>query len=291
MNFYAPPPFPPFHSRFQDIFSRIGVIKYFYNNARLLFVFGLKTNTQRHLFIPASPVCICLRYFIHFLFHIKRAPVKTSSRKQKYIKILVRAYACITPSTFIHLLNTMHSFDFEKSRCDNTIFRVSANTLFTFHSSFFILYFFMKLTDSRSLQRSPLAYPTLFQFFIFPMQKGGGGGEWDRKQIQYHYYYTFITPGAYMAQKNLSCNFHVLTKKRKLKNPFVCFNIIPLWCKYLWIFPFFSPHKGDLEPALFAYETRAFNTEIAAQATSPSNFTSRFIFFMQGSSNDCNSLR
>lgn len=78
----------------------------------------------------------------------------------------------------------------------------------------------MKLTEIRS----SLAYPTLFQFFIFPMQKsGGGGGEWDRKQIQYHYYYTFITPGAYMAQKNLSCNFHVLYQKEEVKKSICLF--------------------------------------------------------------------
>lgn len=183
----------------------------------------------------------------------------------------------------------MHSFDFEKfdAIIPFSEFLLTPSSHFIAPSLFCISLWNLQIREAYSAR---LAYSTLFQFFIFPVQKGEGG-EWDRKQIQYHYYYTFITPGAYMAQKNLSCNFHVLTKKRKLKNPFVCFNIIPLWCKYLWIFPFFSPHKGDLEPALFAYETRAFNTKIAAQATSPSNFTSRFIFFMQGSSNDCNSLR
>lgn len=119
------------------------------------------------MYMPSSILYI-------FFFILSEPPARLASEAEIFQNSCSGIYACITPSTFIHLLNTMHSFDFEKTRCDNTIFRVSANTLFTFHSSFFILYFFMKLTDSRSLQRSPFAYPTLFQFFIFPMHKRGG---------------------------------------------------------------------------------------------------------------------
>lgn len=149
----------------------------------------------------------------------------------------------------------MHSFDFQRTRCDNTIFRVSANTLSSHFiaPSLFCIFLYETYRDSLA---SDVSYSISVLYFSNAKEGGAVNGTENRfniiiiirSSLQAHIWHKRIW----------AVTSTYFTKKRKLKNPFVCFNIIPLWCKYLWIFPFFSPHKGDLEPALFAYENSRF---------------------------------